>query len=160
MDVSQNWQNMMVNRQTEIFTHFSVDLLRKMNIFIINKQGDAQNLLGKMTLYFSLGEPLSNFEVKSKFSKQWWNEKASHLQNLNWNQIFVTVAKCDSELPSKIKTIMNMSQISKQWRILHLHHQRNCEILCEFFALGLHTLNSSQHIASTYKIKVGIADTS
>ena len=54
MDVSQNWQNMMVNRQTEIFTHFSVDLLRKMNIFIINKQGDAQNLLGKMTLYFSL----------------------------------------------------------------------------------------------------------
>ena len=41
--------------QTEIFTHFPGDLLRKMNIFIINKQGDAQNLLGKMTLHFSLG---------------------------------------------------------------------------------------------------------
>ena len=41
--------------QTEIFTHFPGDLLRKMNIFIINKQGDAQNLQGKMTLHFSLG---------------------------------------------------------------------------------------------------------
>ena len=106
---------------------------------------------------------------------QWQNMMVNCLQILRWNQnfrnsgemrrqvtfeiwiqinFFVTVSKCDGESPSKIKTIMNMLQISKQWHILHLHHQQNCEILCRFFALGLHTLNSSQHIAGTYKIKL------
>ena len=39
---------------TVIFTHFPREILRKMNIFLLNKQGDVQNLLHKMTLHFSL----------------------------------------------------------------------------------------------------------
>ena len=40
--------------QTEIFTHFPGEILRKLNIFIINKL-DVQNLLSKMMLHFRLG---------------------------------------------------------------------------------------------------------
>ena len=42
--------------QTEIITHFPWEILRKMEIFIIEKQANAQNLLLKMTLHFSLGD--------------------------------------------------------------------------------------------------------
>ena len=39
------------------------------------------------------GELPSNFEIKSKFSKQWWNEAEIHLQNYKWNQNFRNSSK-------------------------------------------------------------------
>ena len=78
------------------------------------------------------------FEIwtETNFLKQWQNVTANCLQRLRLR-------------------LLNISEISKRWCILHLHHQRNSEILCKFFALGLHTLNSRQQIAGTYKIKGG-----
>ena len=85
------------------------------------------------------GKSPSKFELKSNFLKQWQNVTANCLQRLRLR-------------------LLNISEISKRCCILHLHHQWNSEILCKFFALGLHTLNSRQQIAGTYKIKLTQAE--
>ena len=81
------------------------------------------------------------FEIwtETNFLKQWQNVTANCLQRLRLR-------------------LLNISEISKRCCILHLHHQWNSEILCKFFALGLHTLNSRQQIAGTYKIKLTQAE--
>lgn len=53
-DGCTNWK-VLPTTQTEIITHFPWEILRKMEIFIIDKQANAQNLLVQMTLHFSLG---------------------------------------------------------------------------------------------------------
>ena len=62
------------------------------------------------------GELPSNFEIKSKFSKQWWNEAEIHLQNYKWNQNFRNSSKIWRWIPfedrNKNKYITNFETVA------------------------------------------------